>query len=96
MFKYSFVYILTNKNNNVFYIGVTNNLKRRIWEHKEKQIEGFSQKYNLTKLIYYEVFEDIKEAIKREKYLKNKRRDYKLFLINKDNPKFEDLWEELG
>jgi putative endonuclease len=96
MFKLSFVYILTSKNNSVLYIGVTNNLKRRIWEHKEKSVKGFSQKYNLDKLVYYEIFEDIKEAIRREKYLKKKRRDYKLFLINKENSKFKDLWDELG
>lgn len=76
-------------------MGMTNNLKRRIWEHKQKLVKGFSQRYNLNKLVYFEIFEDIKIAIQREKYLKHKRRDYKLYLINKLNPKMIDLWNKL-
>ena len=77
MKKKGYVYILTNKNNTTLYIGVTSNLVKRIWEHKNKVVEGFSSKYNLDKLVYYEVFEDIETAINREKYLKGKKRQYK-------------------
>jgi putative endonuclease len=67
--KPSYVYILTNPYNSVTYIGVTSNLVKRIYQHKHKQVDGFSKKYNLCKLVYYQVFEDIAEAIKREKLL---------------------------
>ena len=66
-----YVYILTNKTNEVLYIGVTNNLVRRIFEHKNKLVEGFTKKYNLSKLVYYEVTNDINSALEREKQLKN-------------------------
>lgn len=90
-----FVYILTNKaNNKVLYIGVTNNLERRIYEHKNKLVEGFSKKYNLNKLIYYEMTSDVNSAINREKQLKNWHRDWKINLINQFNPKWKDLSEE--
>ena len=71
MEKYSYVYIVTNKKHGTLYIGVTSNLIKRIWEHKNKFIEGFTKKYNCTSLVYYEQFSDISEAIKREKQLKN-------------------------
>ena len=67
MDKQYYVYFMTNKGNNVIYVGVTNNLKRRIYEHKEKLVEGFTKKYNVVKLVYYEIFEEIEEAILREK-----------------------------
>lgn len=73
--KSFYIYILTNKTNNVLYIGVTNNLARRIFEHKNKLIEGFSKKYNLTKLVYFEQTDNIESAIKREKQLKNWHRN---------------------
>ncbi|MCL5675743.1 MAG: GIY-YIG nuclease family protein [Patescibacteria group bacterium] len=87
---YYYVYILSNDSGN-FYIGVTNNLAKRVWEHKNKLVEGFTKKYNITKLIYYEFFKDIKEAIVREKQLKNWTRRKKIELIIKLNSKFEEL-----
>jgi putative endonuclease len=88
-----YVYILTNKNNKVLYIGVTNDLERRIYEHKNKLVEGFTKKYNLNKLIYYEMTEDISSAIEREKQLKNWHRDWKINLIKSFNPMWKDLGE---
>ena len=76
-----YVYILTNWNNHVMYIGVTNNLQRRIYEHKEKLIDGFTSKYNVNKLVYYEETTDIKSAIAREKQLKGWRRSKHLLLL---------------
>ena len=89
-----YVYILTNKNNKVLYIGVTNDLERRIFEHKNKLAEGFTKKYNLNKLIYYEVTQDANSAIEREKQLKNWHRDWKINLINSFNPDWKDLSED--
>lgn len=91
----SYVYILTNVTNRVLYVGITSNLVKRIYEHQEKLIKGFSTKYNLNKLVYYEVFEDINEAIKREKQLKAGSREKKLNLIEKTNPLFVDLYPTL-
>lgn len=91
----SYIYILTNPTNNVLYIGVTNNLVRRIYEHKQKMLEGFSSRYNLTKLVYYEQFDDIAKAIEREKVLKEWRRSWKEYLINKLNPEWRDLYDEI-
>jgi putative endonuclease len=86
------IYILTNKNNTVFYVGVTNNLTRRIWEHKSKLIEGFTKKYNVDKLVYLETFDNPSDAIKREKQLKAGSRKKKVELINKLNPEWKDLY----
>jgi putative endonuclease len=86
-----YVYILTNKSNKVLYIGVTNNLERRIYEHKNKMVDGFTKKYNLTKLVYLEATSDVQSAIEREKQLKNWHRDWKLNLINSFNPMWKDL-----
>ncbi|MFH1456781.1 MAG: GIY-YIG nuclease family protein [Patescibacteria group bacterium] len=86
-----YVYIITNAENRIFYIGVTNDIERRTQEHKEKAIKGFSSKHNLNKLIYYEYYNNINDAIAREKQLKNWHRDWKLNLINKENPQFKDL-----
>ncbi len=91
-----YVYILTNWNNHVMYIGVTNNLQRRIYEHKEKLIDGFTSKYNVNKLVYYEETTDIKSAIAREKQLKGWRRSKKDALVVTMNENWEDLskvWE---
>lgn len=90
--KYYYVYIATNPQDNVFYTGVTNNLIRRIYEHKQKQVLGFTEKYNINKLVFYEVFKDINEAIKREKQIKGESRIKKLRLIEKTNPNYEDLY----
>lgn len=82
-------------NKPVLYIGVTNNLKRRVYEHKNNLIPGFTKKYQLHKLLYYETFDSIEEAIKREKQLKNWHRAWKLKLIKANNPTFKDLGELL-
>ncbi len=86
-----YVYIITNKTNNVLYTGVTNNLERRIYEHKNKLIKGFSSKYNLNKLVYYEITNDINSAIVREKKIKGGSRKKKIELINLMNPDWKDL-----
>jgi len=88
------VYILTNKSNKVLYIGVTNDLVRRMFEHKNKLVDGFAEKYNLTKLVYYETTTEVESAIQREKQLKNWHRDWKINLINQFNPEWKDLSEE--
>jgi putative endonuclease len=90
-----YVYVITNKSNVVLYIGVTNDLKRRMYEHKNKLIEGFSKRYNLMKLVYYESATDIKSVIIREKQLKNWHRDWKINLINNSNPEWTDLSNEI-
>ena len=81
-----FVYILTNKSNKVLYTGVTNNLERRMFEHKNKIINGFTKKYNLTRLVYFEETSDVGSALEREKQLKNWHRDWKISLFNQFNP----------
>ncbi len=86
-----FVYILSNQINTVIYIGVTNNLLRRIQEHKHKLKESFTKKYNCTKLVYFEETDSIHTAIEREKQLKNWRRQWKFNLIKEENPEFKDL-----
>jgi len=90
-----YVYILTNKRNGTLYIGITNDLIKRVWQHKEKVVEGFTEKYNVDKLVYYEIFRDPENAIKREKRIKKYPRKWKLNLIEKDNPEWKDLYEEL-
>lgn len=92
--KQYYVYILTNKENKVFYIGVTNDLERRMFEHKNKLVDGFTKKYNLNKLIYYEVTADVLNALEREKQLKNWHRDWKINLINSFNPMWKDLSDD--
>ena len=91
MFRQYFVYILTNKTNKVLYIGVTNDLFRRLQEHKQKKILGFTSKYNLNKLVYIEEFEYINDALEREKQLKRWHRDWKINLISEYNKNWCDL-----
>ena len=92
--KPGFIYIVTNKNNTTFYIGATSNLPKRILEHKQKKYKSsFTARYNLDKLVYYESFQDIGEAIGREKQLKGGSRNKKLELINSINPNWKDLYE---
>ena len=93
--KTYFVYILTNKNNTVLYIGITNDLVKRTYQHKSKLVSGFSQKYNLTKLVYFEIYQDPLTAIKREKTLKNLVRRKKEALLNTINPSWKDLYAEI-
>lgn len=89
------VYVLTNKWNKVLYVGVTNDLQRRILEHKEKTLKGFTKRYNIDKLVYYEVAENIESAILREKQIKGGSRKDKIELINFVNPEWRDLYNEL-
>ena len=89
--KYCYVYILSNRSNNVVYVGVTNNLERRLYEHKNGLFDGFTKKYNVHKLVYYEYTTDISSAIAREKQIKGWRRSKKNDLINSKNPEWKDL-----
>ena len=86
-----YVYMLSNKMYGVLYIGMTNNLERRLIEHKNKLVEGFSKQYNLTKLMYFEQFQYVNDAIKREKQFKNWKRDWKIELIEEHNKDWHDL-----
>ncbi len=95
MNKNGYIYILTNKNNTTLYVGVTSNLAKRIWEHKNHVVDGFSKKYKLDKLVYYEVIENIETAILREKYLKGKKREYKIRLVETMNPMWKDLYDNI-
>ncbi|MDP2729529.1 MAG: GIY-YIG nuclease family protein [Dehalococcoidales bacterium] len=90
-----YVYILSNKTHSVLYTGMTNDLKRRVYEHKEKLTEGFTRKYNVDKLVYYEVCEDVVGAISREKQLKDGSRLKKIRLIASMNAEWRDLYEDL-
>ena len=95
MSKHYYMYIMTNKYNTVLYTGITNNLKRRIYEHKEKLVAGFTNKYNITKLVYYEVFDDPENAISREKQIKAGSRQKKIQLIDSINKEWLDLYEHI-
>lgn len=90
-----YIYILASKPNGVLYIGITNNLIKRIWEHRESLVEGFTQKYKVEKLVYWEETADVVSAIEREKRLKAWKRDWKIQLIEKQNPEWKDLYPEL-
>ena len=94
--KKSFVYIVTNKKNGVLYIGVTNNLIRRVIEHKRKETKGFTNKYNVDKLVWYESSDDIRYAIEKEKKLKTWNRNWKIREIEKFNPEWKDLFYDIG
>lgn len=89
--KQYYVYILTNSGNTVLYVGVTNNLERRLYEHKNELVDGFSKKYHIHKLLYSETYDEIIPAIEREKQLKHWQREWKLELIKSINPQFRDL-----
>ena len=91
---YPCVYIMTNKYNKVLYTGVTSNVFKRVNEHKEKLIDGFTSRYNITKLVYYEELETMPEAIAREKQIKGGSRQKKIALINSKNPDWKDLCDE--
>ncbi len=89
------VYILTNKRNGTLYIGVTSDLANRIWEHKNNMVEGFTKKYNLHRLVWYELHDDMESAIIHEKRLKEYKRSWKLKLIESMNPDWQDLYDSI-
>jgi putative endonuclease len=95
MDKVGYVYILTNKINSVLYVGVTSNLTKRVWEHKNKAVSGFTARYNLNKLVYYEKSESILSAIEKEKQIKGGSRKKKTELIHSMNPLWKDLYEDI-
>ena len=95
MSKQYYVYILASKKNGTLYIGVTSNLVKRLWEHKNKLVDGFTRKYGVTDLVYFEQYSDPLNAIRREKRLKKYKRKWKLELIEKHNPEWKDLYYEL-
>ncbi len=90
-----YVYIMASRRNGTLYIGITNNLIRRVYEHKQKIIEGFTKRYNVTMLVYFEIFSNPQDAIRREKQLKAGSRKKKIQLIEKANPNWKDLYDEL-
>ena len=89
------VYILSNSTNSTLYIGVTSNLVQRIYQHKNHLADGFTKKYQINKLVYFEQYEDMETAIRREKSLKKWLRKWKNELIEKDNPNWNDLWDSI-
>ncbi len=95
MDKLDFVYIMTNKRNTVLYTGMTSVLKKRAYQHREKLLAGFTKKYNVNKLVYYEQFGDVIYAITREKQIKAGSRQKKIDLINGMNPEWRDLYDDL-
>jgi len=90
-----YVYILASKRNGTLYIGVTQDLLKRVDLHKKELLDGFTKKYNVKRLVYYEVYQDIKDAILREKRLKKWKREWKIKLIEEKNPNWEDLYYRL-
>ena len=95
MSKNFYVYILASKKDGVLYIGMTNDLQRRIYEHKKNKVDGFTKKYFVHRLVYFECFKDPYNAILREKRLKKWKRQWKIELIEKENPEWKDLYSEL-
>ena len=91
-----YVYIMTNKPQGTLYIGVTSNLARRVWEHREGVIDGFTRRYGLKRLAHYEFYDDIRNALQREKNLKHWPRLWKLALVQESNPGWSDLYETLN
>ena len=96
MEKQYYVYILASHKNGTLYVGVSSDLVRRIWEHKNKAVKGFTSKYGVDRLVYYEIFDDPENAIKREKRLKEYKRQWKIDLIEKKNSEWEDLYEAIA
>ena len=95
MEKQPCVYILANKRNGTLYVGVTSDLPKRIWEHKSKVVEGFTKKYGVDKLVWYEIDHTMESAIQRENTIKKWRREWKLRIIEEMNPGWKDLYEDL-
>ena len=90
-----YIYIMTNKRNTSVYTGVTSSLKRRVYEHKEKLVDGFTKKYGVHRLVHFEETNDINSALTREKQLKKWNRKWKIALIEKNNPAWRDLYEDI-
>jgi putative endonuclease len=95
MAKKGYVYILASSRNGTLYVGVTSDLIKRIDEHRQKLVDGFTKKYEITNLVYYETFEDIKDAIVRERQIKEWKRKWKMELIQSVNPYWRDLYEDI-
>jgi len=95
MEKHPSTYILASAKNGTLYIGVTSNLVQRIWQHKHREVEGFTKKYHIHMLVYYEQHDTMEAAIMREKQLKKWNRDWKIKLIEESNPNWQDLWESI-
>jgi len=95
MAKNFYVYIMASKRNGTLYVGVTSDLLKRVWEHKMKLVEGFTETYDIDRLVYYEQCQDVEYALRKEKRLKKYNRQWKIDLIEKLNPDWEDLYEEL-
>ncbi|MFQ3185525.1 MAG: putative endonuclease, partial [Marinomonas primoryensis] len=95
MTKQPCVYILASKRNGTLYVAVTSNLIQRIWQHKNKQVQGFTEQYGVDKLVYFELHEDMREAILREKQIKKWNRQWKINLIEKENLQWGDLWLQI-
>ena len=95
MNKQFFVYILASKRNGTLYTGITSDLVKRVWQHKNNSVEGFTKKYNVKILVYYEIYDDAENAIVREKRIKKWKRAWKLRLIEEKNPHWKDLYDEI-
>lgn len=93
--KTFYVYILASQRNGTLYVGVTSDILKRVWEHKSKKVKGFTEKYGVDRLVYYEQTNDVRGALQREKTLKRWKRSWKLELIEKENPEWEDLYEKI-
>jgi len=96
MEEQAYIYIMSSRYNKVLYVGITSYLIKRVWEHKNKVVDGFTKRYNLNKLVYYEIYDDIETAINREKQIKSWPRKKKIVLINAFNPSWDDLYEKLS
>ncbi len=93
--KKGYIYIMTNKSNGTLYVGVTSDIVKRVYEHKNSLVDGFTKQYNLKNLVYFEIFDCIEDAIGREKQLKGGSRAKKILLIESMNPKWRDLYDEI-
>jgi putative endonuclease len=91
-----YVYVTASLHNRVLYIGMTSDLTKRIWEHKNKVVKGFSKTYNVDRLVYFETYDDAENAIKRERNMKEWKRQWKIDLIEKENPNWNDLYETIA
>ena len=91
-----YVYILASAPNGTLYIGVTNDLVRRVYEHRESQVDGFTKRHDVKTLVYYEIHDSPEQAIRREKVLKRWNRDWKIALVERNNPQWIDLWDGLS